>query len=208
MHVHVVYCHPSQRSFTAQVRDEFLRGLADAGHTATVSDLYAMGFVTDLSESEYLRDAWYDAVPPLADDVLAEQRKVNAADALVFIYPVFWTEAPARLVGWFDRVWRYGFAYGREAGPIPMKTLDLVLVLAIAGHDEATLAAQGRLASMRNVMLDDRVYDRARAKRFVLLDGTDRHDMARRDAHCARHLTRVRRLAQHLGAPPERAAAT
>lgn len=199
VHVHVVYCHPSERSFTAEVRDELLHGLADAGHTASVSDLYAMGFATDMTEDEYLRDGCYDATPPVADDVLAEQRKVNAADALVFVYPVFWTEAPAKLVGWFDRVWRYGFAYGREAGPIPMKTLDLALFLAVAGHDEETLAEQGRLASMRNVMLDDRIHDRARAKELILLGGTDRHDMARRDANRARHLARVRELALGLG---------
>jgi len=198
VHVHLVYCHPWERSFTAEVRDEFLRGLADAGHTATVSDLYAMGFATDMTEDEYLRDAFYDGTPPVADDVLEEQRRINAADALVFIYPVFWTEAPAKLVGWFDRVWRYGFAYGREAGPIPMKTLDLALFIAIAGHDEQALVDQGRLASMRNVMLDDRIFDRARAKDLVLLDGTDRHDMARRDASRARHLPRVRELALTL----------
>lgn len=199
VHVHVVYCHPSERSFTAEVRDELLRGLADAGHTTSVSDLYAMGFVTDMTEDEYLRDGFYDAAPPVADDVLAEQHKVNAADALVFVYPVFWTEAPAKLVGWFDRVWRYGFAYGRDAGPIPMKTLDLALFLAVAGHDEETLAEQGRLASMRNVMLDDRIHDRARTKELIVLGGTDRHDMARRDANRARHLARVRELALGLG---------
>ena len=36
----------------------------------------------------------------------------NMCDA--FIYPVFWTEAPAKLVGWFDRVWSYGLAYGEK----------------------------------------------------------------------------------------------
>lgn len=103
MQVHVVHAHPSEHSFTAQVRDELLRGLADGGHTATVSDLYRMGFATDMTEAEYLRDAHYDATPPLAPDVVAEQRRINAADALVLVYPVFWTEAPAKLVGWFDR---------------------------------------------------------------------------------------------------------
>ncbi|MFC7529716.1 NAD(P)H-dependent oxidoreductase [Actinoplanes sp. GCM10030250] len=42
--VHVVYAHPSPNSFTHEVLDAFLSGLADAGHTATVSDLYAMKF--------------------------------------------------------------------------------------------------------------------------------------------------------------------
>lgn len=196
VHVHVVYCHPSEASFTAQVRDEMVRGLADAGHSTTVSDLYAQGFVTDMTEDEYLRDAFYTAEPPLAPDVLAEQSLIDAADGLVFVYPVFWTEAPAKLVGWFDRVWRYGYAYGPDRS---LRTLARVLFLAIAGHDEDELAAQGRLASMRNVMLDDRIHDRARTKDLVLLGGTDRHDMARREASCARNLARVRELALGFG---------
>ena len=77
-----------------------------------MSDLYKMNFKTDMSEKEYLRDSNYSTEPGLESDVLAEQAKINSADAIVFIYPVFWTEAPAKLVGWFDRVWSYGFAYG------------------------------------------------------------------------------------------------
>ena len=77
-------------------------------------------FKTDMSEKEYLRDSNYSTEPGLESDVLAEQAKINSADAIVFIYPVFWTEAPAKLVGWFDRVWSYGFAYGDKT----MKVLD------------------------------------------------------------------------------------
>ncbi|MBU4335524.1 MAG: NAD(P)H-dependent oxidoreductase [Actinobacteria bacterium] len=199
MQVHVVHAHPSEHSFTAQVRDELLRGLADGGHTATVSDLYRMGFATDMTEAEYLRDAHYDATPPLAPDVVAEQRRINAADALVLVYPVFWTEAPAKLVGWFDRIWSYGFAYGQEAGGFPMKTLDRALVIAVAGHTEAELVEQGRLQAMRTVMLDDRINDRARSKDLVLLGGTSRDDPERREANRPIHLRRVYELAVGLG---------
>ena len=78
----------------------------------------------------------------------------------------------------------------------PRVQADRALFLAIAGHDEDDLAAQGRLASMRNVMLDDRIHDRARVKDLVVLGGTDHHDPARREANIARHLPRVRALAR------------
>ena len=45
MRVHLVYCHPSETSFTAAVRDRALVGLHAAGHDVRVSDLYADGFV-------------------------------------------------------------------------------------------------------------------------------------------------------------------
>ncbi len=167
MKVFVVYCHPSEDSFTRHVRDAFIRGLVDAGHEYVLSDLYAMGFRTDMSEQEYLRDANYTTEPPLAADVLAEQAKVNAADAVAFIYPVFWTEAPAKLVGWFDRVWTYGFAYGERT----MKTLDKALFLVTAGNKMERLVQFGLLDSMKKVMLGDRLFNRVRTSDFVVFDG-------------------------------------
>ena len=107
-------------SFTRCIRDAFIRGLEDAGHEYTVSDLYRMNFKTDMTEKEYLRDAYYRNTPDLAENVLAEQAKINVSDAIVFIYPVFWSEAPAKLVGWFDRVWSYGFAYGEKPAGFPL----------------------------------------------------------------------------------------
>lgn len=112
MKVFIVYCHPSEDSFTRHIRDEFIKGLVDSGNEYELSDLYKMGFKTDMTEEEYLRDAYYKNTPDIAADVLTEQQKINSSDAIVFIYPVFWSEAPAKLVGWFDRVWTYGFAYG------------------------------------------------------------------------------------------------
>lgn len=167
MKVFIVYCHPSEDSFTRHVRDAFIRGIVDAGHEYVLSDLYAMGFRTDMSEQEYLRDANYTTEPPLAADVLAEQAKVNAADAVAFIYPVFWTEAPAKLVGWFDRVWTYGFAYGERT----MKTIDRALFLVTAGNKMERLVQFGLLDSMKKVMLGDRLFNRVRTSDFVVFDG-------------------------------------
>ncbi len=52
-HVLVVYAHPNPKSFTHAVGDEIVRGLADAGHSSEVLDLYAFGFDPVFS----LRDA-------------------------------------------------------------------------------------------------------------------------------------------------------
>ncbi|HYN56147.1 MAG TPA: M20/M25/M40 family metallo-hydrolase, partial [Motilibacterales bacterium] len=43
-HVLVVYAHPNPQSFTHAVLDQIVRGLADAGHSYEVLDLYAIGF--------------------------------------------------------------------------------------------------------------------------------------------------------------------
>ena len=175
MRAFIVYCHPSEDSFTRCVRDAFIKGLEDAGHEYILSDLYKMDFKTDMTETEYLRDAYYRNTPDLADDVLAEQAKINASDAIVFIYPVFWSEAPAKLVGWFDRVWSYGFAYGEKT----MKTLEKGLILCSAGNPKERLEEFGILDSMKKVMLGDKLFGRVKQTEFVVFDNTSRENELR-----------------------------
>ena len=85
MKVFIVYCHPSEDSFTKNMCDAFIKGITDSGNEYIISNLYKMGFQTDMTEEEYLRDAYYRNTPKVADDVLAEQEKINSADAIVFI---------------------------------------------------------------------------------------------------------------------------
>jgi len=187
MKVFIVYCHPSYDSMTREVRDNFIAGLESAGHDYILSDLYAMNFSSDMGEGEYVREAHYHRELPLPEDVRAEQEKINASDAIVFIYPVFWTEAPSRLVGWFDRVWTYGFAYGENRG---MKTLEKGLVLCVAGNTLEYFEKTGLGDAMRKVMLEDRLFDRVKRKEMIILDATSR-ELAERELNRARHLQRA-----------------
>ncbi len=171
MKAFIVYCHPSEESFTRNLRDSFIKGIVDSGNEYVLSDLYKMDFKSDMSEKEYLRDARYQDSDDIAADVRAEHEKINASDAIVFIYPVFWTEAPAKLVGWFDRVWSYGFAYGENKR---MKMLDKALILCSAGNPLEKLEQFGLLDSMKKVMLGDRLFNRARQADFVVFPSTSR----------------------------------
>ena len=175
MKIFIVYCHPSQDSFTKNMCDAFIKGITDSGNEYIISDLYKMDFNPVMTEQEYLRDANYRNSPEVASDVLAEQEKINSADAIAFIYPVFWTEAPARLVGWFDRVWSYGFAYGDKT----MKILDKAIILCSAGNPIERLEQFGLLDSMKKVMLGDRLYGRAKKLEFVVFDNTSRENELR-----------------------------
>jgi NAD(P)H dehydrogenase (quinone) len=194
MHVFIVYAHPSEDSFTRAARDEFIRGLESVGHTFEISDLYNMKFKTDISEQEYYREANYRQDLPITDDVRDEQGKINRADAIVFIYPVFWTEAPAKLVGWFDRVWTYGFAYGERT----MKKLSKAIVVCISGHTTEKLQEYGHLKSMQTVMLGDRLFDRVGESRMIVLDGMTRLDPERRAKNQDKHLRTVYEAATSL----------
>ena len=176
MKAFIVYCHPSEESFTSHVRDFFIKGIVDSGNEYVISDLYKMDFKSDMTEQEYLRDANYRTAPAVTADVLAEHEKINSADAIVFIYPVFWTEAPAKLVGWFDRVWSYGFAYGENR---KMKMLEKGLILCSAGNPIERLEEFGLLDSMKKVMLGDRLFNRVKQADFIVFDNTSRENPLR-----------------------------
>jgi NAD(P)H dehydrogenase (quinone) len=107
MKVLVVYAHPNPQSFNHAILDSFTKGLADAGHSFEVSDLYAMKFDPCLNPADFAQFQGKS----MPEDVLAEQKKVSEAEALVFIYPVWWFSFPAILKGWIDRVLSHGFAY-------------------------------------------------------------------------------------------------
>ena len=176
MKAFIVYCHPSEDSFTSHVRDSFIKGIVDSGNEYILSDLYKMDFKSDMTEQEYLRDSNYRNTPDVAADILAEHEKISSADAIVFIYPVFWTEAPAKLVGWFDRVWSYGFAYGENK---KMKMLEKGLILCSAGNPLERLEQFGLLDSMKKVMLGDRLFNRVKQAELIVFDSTSRENPLR-----------------------------
>jgi len=119
-----VFAHPEPRSLNGALRDAALDELEAQGHEVQVSDLYAMGWKSEVDRADF--PAWPDATPlaiPLASkegyasgrltaDVSAEIEKLLWADTLILQFPLWWFSMPAILKGWVDRVFAYGFAYG------------------------------------------------------------------------------------------------
>ena len=84
---------------------------------------------------------------------------IGKADALAFVYPVWWSDCPAKLKGWFDRVLAYGYAYFYEDGDhrASQIAIDKALALCPAGHTVEHLEETGIAQSMRCIMLQDRL---------------------------------------------------
>ena len=159
MNVLVVYCHPCEHGFTNSPKRASFKGWEDAGHTYVLTHLYQESFNPIMSEREYLREGFYRLDRSVSPDVVREQERINASDAIVFIYPDFWTASPAMLEGWFQRVWTYGFAYGDSP---KMKVLEKALFLITMGgslHDEIR---KEQLEAMKTIMVGDRIRNRAK----------------------------------------------
>jgi len=82
-------------------------------------------------------------------DVVAQWKKVKAAQGLAFIAPVFWLHFPAILKGWFERVFAYGDAYaltpegwsGDARGRVPLLHHEKALVISTTLFNEENYKA-------------------------------------------------------------------
>ncbi len=101
MRVLVVYCHPSDGSFNAAIRDLVLDKLHAAGAEVRLIDLYAEGFQPVLLPNEW---SGYLETPANRAPVASHCAAVEWCDTLIFVYPTWWYGLPAMLKGWLDRV--------------------------------------------------------------------------------------------------------
>lgn len=159
MHVYILFAHPSKNSFNGMVLEAFTCGLRDGGYTYEVGDLYKMGFNSEMDLDRYEREIGLDPKAPIPTDVKIEQEKIDKADALAFIYPVWWSDCPAKLKGWFDRVLTYGYAYFYDENEERYTKIEIkkVIVICSAGHTLEHLEETGIAESMKRIMLNDRL---------------------------------------------------
>lgn len=193
MHALIVLAHPDAQSLTHALSRQIADGLAQAGHTSEIADLAAEGFdprfeLPDLNVHRHL------AKPPA--DVLAEQVRIERADTLVLVYPVYWWSFPALLKGWIDRVFSNGWAFGYEDGKTTKLLNHLkVHLVAVGGTDAALFDRHGYGAAMR-VQIEHGIFDwcGAQVSSSILLDESEGPDTAR-------HLPTAYTLGQRLFAP-------
>ncbi len=112
MKILIVYAHPNPKSFNHAVLEATQESLKASGHEIKTKDLYQMKFKASLDAEDLGMMYVEKKMPP---DILQEQADVSWAEAMIFIYPLWWFDRPAILKGWFDRVFTYGFAFG--SGP-------------------------------------------------------------------------------------------
>jgi NAD(P)H dehydrogenase (quinone) len=147
MNLLTVFAHPIRNSYTGSILDAFLGGLNEAGfHAVEIADLYREGFSSNFRPEDYAQFRG----KPMPDDVRHEQARIDRAEALAFVFPVWWWSFPAILKGWIDRVfsdgWAYRFEPGLSRGQLPDRP---TLLLGVAGSRESTYRKYGYDEAMR-----------------------------------------------------------
>jgi len=130
MRVHVVHAHPVETSYNRALFRAVVEALSGAGHEVDALNLYDEDFCAVMSREERLN---YHEIPGnLTSAVAPYVERLRAADAIVFVFPVWNYGFPAILKGYFDRIFLPGVSF--------------VLVGGDGGSDKGTL-----VPNMKNI---------------------------------------------------------
>ena len=106
----IVVAHPSPASLSHAMAQLAQRVLMSSGYTVALHDLYVERFDPVQPSGESTNTA---SVDPLIEQHCTELAR---ADLIVICHPNWWSQPPAILKGWLDRVFRLNTAYGYPPG--------------------------------------------------------------------------------------------
>ena len=111
-----MHAHPVETSYSAALASIAIDTLTASGHAVDHLDLYGEGFDAVLSREERL--LYHDVGANMTPAIRPYVERIKAADALVFVYPVWNFGMPAILKGFFDRIFVPGVAFEMRAGKL------------------------------------------------------------------------------------------
>ena len=165
MNILIVHAHPEPNSFNAALTAAAVDWFSGQGDGVTVSDLYAMNFdpVSDRRNFLTTRDPVYykqqieemhaSQTDGFSPDITGEIEKLEACDALILQFPLWWFGLPAILKGWVDRVLVMGRIYGGgkwyDQGVFAGKRAMLSLT---TGGPEATYQPDGLNGAIHRIL--------------------------------------------------------
>ncbi|WP_163718588.1 NAD(P)H-dependent oxidoreductase [Mangrovibacterium lignilyticum] len=113
MKIIIVFNHPYEGSFCNAILNSVTLGLKQANHDVDLIHLDKDGFnpVMTSRDLKAFRDK-----RPVDPKVLEYEKRLEKADHVIFIFPVWWELMPALMKGFIDKVIFPGVAYDYENG--------------------------------------------------------------------------------------------
>ncbi len=140
----VIFAHPKAQSFTASVAQAYAREAKALGHEVVMRDLYGMNFSPVLQADELPFDPHFAP----GSDVIAERALLADAKVFALVYP-FWLNAPpAMLKGYLDRVFGFGFAYGKEGRSAPLLQGRSLITFSSSGAPDYWVKESGAMEAI------------------------------------------------------------
>lgn len=108
MHTLVILAHPYAKSYCHALYERVVLTLEQAGHTVDRLHLDGEAFDPVMRGADLAVYAKGQSADPA---VPGYQARIDAAQQLVFIFPIWWEVMPALLKGFLDKVFTKGWAY-------------------------------------------------------------------------------------------------
>ena len=190
----VVYVHPVEGSFTSWGRDAVIDFLTTQHHEVRLRDLYAENFDPFLSAAER---ALHHTPPTTRPELARDVEDLRWCEAIVFVYPTWWSGLPAMLKGWIDRTWMNEVAWVLPAGAntIRPRLTNIRRLIAVTTHGSskfvnALQGEPGKRTISRSIRVMCNKFCRAR---WIALYGIDNSTLEQREKHLATIGQRVAR---------------
>lgn len=103
--------HPNAESFGTALAEAYRSGALASGIPVETIRIRDLEFNPNLHYG-------YRQRTDLEPDLLDAQKKINWADHLVWVYPVWWGSVPAIMKGFLDRTLLPGFAFKKREGSV------------------------------------------------------------------------------------------
>jgi putative NADPH-quinone reductase len=108
MKVVIIFNHPYDGSYCTAILNSVLKGLQLANHTADLIHLDKEGFNPVMTAEDLKGFSEHKAIDP---KVIEYKKRLEDAEHLVFIFPIWWELMPAMTKGFIDKVIFPGVAY-------------------------------------------------------------------------------------------------
>ncbi|MDR1449142.1 MAG: NAD(P)H-dependent oxidoreductase [Propionibacteriaceae bacterium] len=192
----IVIGHPDSQSYSHAIAAAYASGLPATCET----EVLALG---DLDFDPVLRYGYRQHMD--ADPVIGRsQELVKWADHLVFVFPVWWTNVPSLLKGWFERVFTPRFAYNMDNSSIfalafrTRRHLEGRTATVIATYHGPpwyfTLAGVSPVRLVRRQMLANCGIKTTQSLQLGWIDSPTKDSPARREAFLAKVAAAAQRL--------------
>jgi NAD(P)H dehydrogenase (quinone) len=195
MRVLVVYAHPVETSFNAALHRKVVDALTRAGHQVDDLDLYAEDFDPRLTRAERL--VYHDTSRNL-DTIAPYVERLRAAEAIVFVFPVWSYGVPAILKGWMDRLLKPGVGFElTPQGGLTRILTNIRAVAAVTSYGQPWWMVRlviGDLPRAQIIGYFRRFCPNCRTARYLALYHMNRATPER----CARFLARVEQAMAQL----------
>jgi NAD(P)H dehydrogenase (quinone) len=195
----IVTAHPDQGSLTAGIARQLQEALRP--DDVDVADLAAEGFDPRFGSADRGRYRGEGDVPA---DVVREQRRLDQADHLVLVFPIYWWSMPALMKGWIDRVFIDGWAFDLDPTEGTRRNLGglAIHLLLVAGDAAGTYERHGYEKALLT-QIEHGIVDYCGAERggAVFVYESEQHDADARRADVADAVDRTVRAIRSQSHP-------